>query len=44
MCTAKDKTRNINQATLFPDLDGFAGSLRTRIAHPGSLGLNDMHD
>jgi hypothetical protein len=30
---------NINQATLFPDLDGFAESLRTRIAHPESLGI-----
>lgn len=32
---------NINQATLFPDLDGFAESLRTRIAHPESLGVED---
>lgn len=31
---------NINQATLFPDLDGFAESLRTRIAHPESLGID----
>ena len=30
---------NINQATLFPDIDGFAESLRTRIAHPESLGI-----
>jgi hypothetical protein len=28
---------NISQATLFPDLGGFAKSLRTRIAHPDSL-------
>lgn len=32
---------NINQVTLFPDLDGFAQSLRTRIAHPESLGITD---
>jgi len=32
---------NINQATLFPDLDGFAESLRTRIAHPESLGVTE---
>jgi FRG domain len=31
---------NINQATLFPDLDAFAQSLRTRIAHPESLGID----
>lgn len=31
---------NINQATLFPDLGGFAESLRTRIAHPESLGID----
>ncbi len=31
---------NINQASLFPDLDGFAQSLRTRIAHPESLGID----
>jgi len=32
---------NINQSTLFPDLNGFAESLRTRIAHPESLGIDD---
>ena len=32
---------NVNQVTLFPDLDGFAESLRTRIAHPESLGIYD---
>lgn len=30
---------NISQASLFPDLGGFAESLRTRIAHPESLGI-----
>ncbi len=30
---------NITQASLFPGLDGFAQSLRTRIAHPKSLGI-----
>jgi hypothetical protein len=30
---------NINQSSLFPGLGGFAESLSTRIAHPGSLGI-----
>ena len=30
----------INQASLFPDLDGFAESLTRRIAYPESLGVN----
>ncbi len=30
---------NITQASLFPDLDGFAQSLRTRMAYPKSLGI-----
>lgn len=32
---------NIHQATLFPDLDGFSQSLRTRFASPQSLGLRN---
>ena len=31
----------INQASLFPDLDGFAQSLTGRIAYPESLGIDD---
>lgn len=30
---------NINQASLFPDLDGLAKSLRTRVAMPETLGI-----
>jgi len=48
-CNKKERNRiieelhnmNINEATLFPDLGGFARSLRTRIAHPKSLGITD---
>jgi hypothetical protein len=32
---------NISQASLFPDLDGFAKSLRTRVAMPETLGIFD---
>jgi hypothetical protein len=32
---------NISQATLFPDLEGFAQSLINRIADPRSLGIED---
>jgi len=32
---------NISQATLFPDLGGFAKSLTNRIADPRSLGIED---
>lgn len=35
---------NITQATLFPDLDGFAMSLRTRLADPKSLPVPDLPD
>lgn len=35
---------NINQSTLFPGLGGFAESLTTRIAHPGSLGISKQQD
>lgn len=35
---------NINQATLFPDLGGFAKSLINRIADPRSLGIEDAEE
>lgn len=33
------KDRNIHQAALFPDLDGFAESLWTKLAYPEQLGI-----